>query len=105
MKKCFLAVVCVAVVVTGGNALFRQNTQREVFDVLQVGMTKSEVRDLLGGPLAMPDGTRHLRTGEDEEIWLGQDGAILVAFRDEVLCYKGWVENEWIKSLVGFGGD
>ena len=104
MKRCILAVVCLAVVMTGGNVLFRQNPQREVYDVLQLGMQKSEVREMLGGPLAMPDRARRLRTGEDEEIWLGQDGAILVVFREDVLRYKEWVESDAVRYLVGFGG-
>jgi hypothetical protein len=46
-----------------------------------------------------------LRTGEDEEIWLGGDGAILVVFRNGALCYKEWVESESVKYLVGFGAE
>ena len=102
MKRSMVLLLGVILAFAGANMLFQHDAQQGTFNKLAVGMPKSEVRQLLGGPLATPDRARQLRTGEDEEIWLGQDGAIIVTFKRDSLIYLEWVEPEAVNYLTGF---
>jgi hypothetical protein len=66
----------VALLVGGYFALTREDrVTRETAERIQVGMTRHEVRDLLGSP----DGTGAAKSG-DKAGWLGREGIIVVIF-------------------------
>lgn len=95
MKRYLSVAAIFVLVVASAGMLFRQEARQDTYNEIQLEMAKSEVRQVLGGPLAKPDRTRQLRWGGFEEIWLGRDGAILVVYNKKgVLCYKEWIEPE-----------
>lgn len=95
MKKSIFLVSGFVLVYAGMGSLFHQEARRETFQEIKLQMTKSEVRGLLGGPLAEPNESRKLFWGGVEEFWIGKDGTILVVFNQkDVLTYKEWIEPE-----------
>lgn len=102
MKRSIVLLFGLVLAYAGANLLFRHDARHETFEKINVGMLKPKVRELLGGRLATPDRAKKLRTGLDEEIWLGQDGAIIVTFKKDVLIHKEWVEPEAVIYLTGF---
>ena len=53
---------------------------KATFDQLEIGMTKSQVRGILG---FFPDERHHWVKGQVHENWLGADGAIMLAYDDD----------------------
>ncbi len=73
--------------------LSRSHPSHDVFLEMNLGMAKADVRIMLGGLLARPDKTKTWPWG-NEEIWLSDDGAVLVVFDHyEKLSYKEWIEH------------
>lgn len=107
MRKSILLLSSLALLFAGAGMLFRQDARRETYLEIQRDMTKTEVRHLLGGPLATPDRTRTLVWGGTEELWMGRDGTILVVFNQKgALTYKEWIEPEdmiYIDDIVDCG--
>lgn len=102
MKKHFFAASILIVAFAGATLFSRHDDRKDTFQAIHLKMTKSEVRHLLGGPSAVPDKTRRTEWGGTEELWLGRDGTILVAFKDDVLTYKEWIEPEAMIYVSGF---
>lgn len=75
----------------------KDGVSKENYDQLEIGMTKGQVRWLLG---FWPDATHHWVKGRPNEDWHGKDGTILLAFdEDNRLIWKDWIGG-WRRPMV-----
>ncbi len=102
MKKHFLVYGTAATLLVGywgflGYCYLSHNVTNASYADLEIGMTKRQVRSILG---VWPDKSYHLIKCQTHEDWVGDEGTILLAF-DETnrLVWKEWVRERTRPTL------